>query len=333
MKNTMRAAVLHGIGDLRIERISVPECKPDEVLVRVRRCGICGSDIPRVFTKGTYRFPTVPGHEFAGEIAASPDGEDIGRRVAVFPLIPCMRCGECAKENYAMCENYDYYGSRRDGGFAEYIPVKRFNLVPVPDNVSFDEAAMCEPLAVALHAVRRAGIKRGDGVVIFGAGPIGLLAAQAAESLGASSVSFVEIDSSKAEFAEKLGFGVYDGSSSSADVVIEGTGAGNALAQALDVVKREGTVLCMGNPLGEMRLSQNEYWRILRKELTVRGTWNASYAERQNDWRDAVNMLSSGKIRAKELITHRVPIDGVADIMRKMRDHSIFYVKVMIAFD
>ncbi len=333
MKKMMKAAVLHGIGDLRIEEVPVPECEEDEVLVRIRRCGICGSDIPRIFTKGTYHFPTIPGHEFAGEVVASPSGEYVGQRVSVFPLLPCMQCEPCKQEEYALCEHYDYYGSRRDGGFAEYLAVKKFNLVPLPDNVTFDEAAMCEPCSVALHALRRAGVSKGDRVVIFGAGPIGLLAAQAAKTQGASSVALADVDPQKLNFARKLGMEVYEEGDSPADVVIEGTGASSALAGCLAAAKRGGTVLCMGNPMGEMRLSQNEYWHILRKELNVRGTWNSRYAHDQNDWHDAISALSSGSIRASELITAHVSLNELVDMLKKMRDHTEFYVKVMIDLD
>ncbi|MFC1715360.1 alcohol dehydrogenase catalytic domain-containing protein [Candidatus Poribacteria bacterium] len=115
------------------------------------------SDVPRVMKKGTYSFPLIPGHEFAGEVAQI--GEDIsthfkvGDRVAVFPLIPCKECAYCQIGEYAQCDNYDYLGSRRDGGFAEYVAAPVDNLVPIPDNVDFDCAAMAEPASVALHAV------------------------------------------------------------------------------------------------------------------------------------------------------------------------------------
>lgn len=330
---TMKAAVLHDIGDLRVEEVPVPVCGEDEVLVRVRRCGICGSDIPRIFTKGTYHFPTIPGHEFAGEVVASPTGEHVGERVCVFPLLPCGQCAPCRQEEYALCEHYDYYGSRRDGGLAEYIAVKTFNLVPLPDTVSFDEAALCEPCAVALHALRRAGVGQGDRVVILGAGPIGLLAAQAATMYGAASVALVDIDPQKLAFARSLGFEIYQEDQPPADVVIEGTGAAAALANGLAIVRRGGTVLCMGNPAGGMALGQNDYWHILRKELTLKGTWNSHYAHDQNDWRDAIDALAAGRIRAAALITQHVPLGDCVTMLERMRDRAEFYVKVMVDLD
>lgn len=117
----MRAYELHGINDLRIEDIEKPEIPSGWVLMQVKASGICSSDIPRIFTNGTYHFPTIPGHEFSGVVAACGEGvpeERIGKRVGIFPLIPCRTCPQCRQKKYEMCEHYDYLGSRRDGGFA-----------------------------------------------------------------------------------------------------------------------------------------------------------------------------------------------------------------------
>ena len=154
----MKAYVLEGINQLKYKEIKMPELHEGEVLVEVKAAGICGSDIPRIFETGTYHFPTIPGHEFSGQVVSAYDGEQnpwIGKRVGIFPLIPCMECFTCKKVEYEMCRNYNYLGSRCDGGFAEYVAVPEWNLIELPDKVSYEEAAMLEPAAVALHAVRR----------------------------------------------------------------------------------------------------------------------------------------------------------------------------------
>ena len=132
----MKALNLHAVGDLRYEDVPMPVRQAGEVLLKVHACGICGSDLPRVFTKGTYHFPTIPGHEFAGEIVEADDPSLVGRRAAVFPLLPCRKCEACQVGEYAQCSDYDYYGSRRDGAFAEYIAVKEWNLVFFDDSLS-----------------------------------------------------------------------------------------------------------------------------------------------------------------------------------------------------
>ncbi len=156
----MQALVLHKVGDARYETVPRPTAGPGEVLVRVGFCGVCGSDIPRTFVKGTYHFPTICGHEFAGTVESC--GAEVadyrpGDRVVVFPLLWCGRCTACERGNYVQCADYDYYGSRRDGAFAEYVAVPPRNLLRVPEGVSMEAASMTEPAAVALHALKRAG--------------------------------------------------------------------------------------------------------------------------------------------------------------------------------
>src|SRR5574344_1882626 len=159
----MKASVLYGIDDLRyVEDYSTPVLKDNEVMVKVKAAGICGSDVARVLKNGTYHFPTIIGHEFSGEICEVKDKKDdalIGKRVSVFPLKPCFKCESCKQGDYEMCEHYDYLGSRCDGGFAEYVAVPKWNLCFLPDIISFESAAMFEPSSVAMHALGRSKMK------------------------------------------------------------------------------------------------------------------------------------------------------------------------------
>lgn len=329
MHGKMAAVSLYGIGDLRLIETDIPECKEDEVLVKIKNCGICGSDIGRIFKKGTYHFPTVPGHEFSGEVAFDPGGKLKGKRVVVFPLLPCFTCEMCRKKLYAQCSNYNYYGSRCDGGFAEYIAVKKFNLTEIPANVSFEEGAMCEPVSVALHAVKKAGIKSGDTVLISGAGPIGLISAQWSRLLGAEKVMMFDIDPQKTEFCRENGFSEYkDGDKF--DAAIEGTGAGAALARIIDGISSGGRIVLMGNPSSDVLLPAENYQRILRKELSIKGTWNSSYSDVRNDWQESLAAISEGKLNLKPLITHRVSLSECTKMLEKMRGKKEFYCKVMI---
>jgi len=351
----MKACVLHGVGDLRCEEVADPTPGPGEVLVKVGACGVCGSDIPRVFSKGTYRFPTIPGHEFAGEVAAvGPDADEglVGRRVAVFPLIPCRACPACAIGAFAQCEDYNYLGSRSDGAFAEYVCAPAWNAVPVPEGVSLEEAAMTEPAAVAVHALRRGDLGAGDTVLVFGAGPIGLLLGMWARTGGADKVLLVDVDAARLEFARKLGFEAVCNAADSdvldwvramtkrpsadgrigcgADLVIEGSGSQAALEQCPQAARPFGRIVLMGNPAGTMALSQEAYWAVLRKELTVRGTWNSVFtADAHNEWRLALDAMASGRLAAGSLITHRVGLDGLWDALVMVRDGQEFSNKVM----
>lgn len=340
----MKACVLHNINDLRYEEVPTPTLKDGQVLIQIKASGICGSDIQRVFEKGTYHFPTIPGHEFAGEIvevAAGVDPALIGKKAAVFPLIPCRECFSCQIGEYAQCENYDYYGSRRDGGFSEYLAVNAFNLVILPDEVSFEEAAMCEPAAVAIHALSQAGVGLGDTVTIFGAGTIGLILAKIARVWGAGKVILVDIDDQKLDIAKKLGFENCINSLHSdvrtqisnltdnrgSDVTIEGTGVAAALSQCFKTAATFGRVVLMGNPIRDMNVDQKSYWEILRKQLTLKGTWNSSYNGIKNDWRCAVETMP--RLNLEELITHRFDLSQCNEAFNLLREHKEFAVKVM----
>lgn len=329
MKRKIKCANLYAVNDLRYEETDMPECKADEVLIRVKSCGICGSDLSRVFGKGTYHFPTIIGHEFSGTVDYDPKNELTGKKAVVFPLLPCFECKSCKEKNYATCESYDYYGSRRDGGMTEYIAVKRWNVLIMPDKLSCDEGAMCEPASVARHAVGKLEIKPGDSVFISGAGPIGLIAGQWAKNFGAKDVYYIDTDKRKLEFAEKIGFYEYKKGVSS-DCFLEGTGAADALARCLEAVKPRGRAVFMGNPPGDVNLKQSEYWHILRKELKISGTWNSSYNDVENDWKESLAAMAEGKINVKPLITHKYPLSECNKAFEMMRSRSEFYNKVIL---
>ncbi len=348
---TMEALVLHGIGDVRHEKISRPEPGPGEVLVQIGFCGVCGSDIPRVFTKGTYHFPTVCGHEFAGTVAALGPGVDDyapGDRVTVFPLLWCGQCEPCEKGQYVQCVDYDYLGSRSDGGFAEYVVAPRQNLVRVPEGVSLEEAAMTEPAAVALHALRRAGgCSVGDTVAVFGIGPIGLMVAQWARAMGASRVILCDILPDKLALARTLGFtdtvnsretdavGVIEAltGGAGAHLCIEAAGVPQTANQALKAVRRGGRMVLLGNPGADVTFSAGLLSQAMRREIAIFGTWNSEYsaAGGDDDWRTALDAMASKKLDLLPLITHRVSLRSGADALRMIRDGREFSSKVLIS--
>lgn len=327
----MKCLNLRGIGDLRYETIADPVCQSDEILVKVGYCGICGSDIPRVYKKGTYHFPTVIGHEFSGVVHEDPQGELTGRKVAVFPLLPCFSCPSCQRKNYASCEHYDYYGSRRNGGMAEYIAVKRWNILPLPENVTLEQGALCEPAAVARHASGKLGDLHGKSVLISGAGPIGLIAGQWCKTRGASAVYYFDIDPRKIDFAKAQGFFAYQGEP--IDAAIEGTGVPSAFVKCLNALTPGGSIVLMGNPVGAMALSQEEYWYILRKELILRGTWNSSYNDVQNDWKDSIRAISDGALDLTGVITHVFAPEEYRHAFEMLRDKTEFANKVLIRWN
>ncbi len=329
MNKTNMCANLHAVGDLRYEEMAYPKCESDEVTVKIKSCGICGSDISRVYTKGTYHFPTVIGHEFSGRVEFDPEDKLTGEKVVIFPLLPCFKCESCKNENYATCESYDYYGSRRDGGMSEYLAVKKWNLLKMPEGLSFEEGAMCEPVSVARHATLKLDIKKGESLLISGAGPIGIIAGQWAKMFGVEKVYYFDIDQRKIEFAKSLGFYEYK-EDVQTDCVIEGTGHEGAVKKCLEAIKPYGRMVLMGNPSGNVTLSQGTYWHILRKELKVLGTWNSSFNDAQNDWKESLKAMSDGSIDVKPLITHKFPLKDCNRAFEMMKNREEFYNKVIL---
>ena len=342
----MKACVLHAIGDLRYEEVPTPKPKEGEVLLNVRASGICGSDIGRVFTKGTYHFPTIPGHEFAGEIVEVGPGVSkklISRSAAVFPLLPCKKCDMCEVGNYASCRDYNYFGSRCDGGFAEFIAVPVWNFVFGHNRLGYEQMAMAEPAAVSLHALSTAGVNLGDTVAVFGAGPIGLMLAAFAKAQGALKVILLDIDENKIAFAKRMKHQYIINSGEEGyvekimkitngrgvDLAVEGAGAGAALAGCLQCVKPMGKVVLMGNPIGDMQMKQKDYWEILRKQLTITGTWNSSYTQQKNDWQDALDAMAAGMLDVTPFITHRFTFKECNKAFDMMKDRQEFFNKVM----
>ena len=332
----MKAYNLCAVNNLQYQEVKYPDCPEGWSIVKVKAAGICSSDIPRIFTKGTYHFPTIPGHEFSGRVEAVSDVENqrlVGKKVAVFPLIPCRKCAQCKTGHYEMCENYDYIGSRRDGAFADYVAVPVWNLVELDECVDFEEAAMMEPLAVALHAIKQSGLKEGDSFAVVGTGMIAFAAAQWAKRKGASSVTIFGRSETKRELAEKIGdveYRIAGANAEGFDVVLEAVGAPVSIEQSIKYTKAGGTLVLMGNPSGNIEMKQDVYWRILRKQLKLIGTWNSSYESNKDcDWAEVKAALENKQIQAKTLISHTYTADRLEDGLELMRSHKEPYCKVM----
>lgn len=345
----MKAWVLHNIGDFRCEEVERPRICDNEVLVAVKAVGICGSDIPRVYRDGAHRMPLIIGHEFSGQVVEAGEKVDrawIGKRVGVFPLIPCRECTPCRHSQYEMCRNYSYLGSRCDGGFAEYVAVPEWNLIELPDSVSFEEAAMLEPMSVAVHAMRRVMPSKEDTVVVCGLGTIGTLLVMFLLDAGVKNL-FV-IGNKEFQRQTMLQMGIADEcycdsrtsdirkwiseqtNGAGADVFFECVGRNETVVQAIDSTAPAGKICMVGNPYSNMELDKNTYWKILRNQLTVTGTWNSSFLHSmEDDWHYVLNRLEQGKISPSKLISHRFLLEEIEKGFHIMRDKSEDYIKIM----
>jgi len=347
MVGSVKALVLHAVGDLRYEEVATPEVPEGWARVRVHACGVCGSDLPRCFVKGTYRFPTIPGHEFAGTVeAVNGDGPAPGTSVAVFPLIWCDRCEACQKGAYAQCEDYDYLGSRRDGAWAEFVIAPNRNLIPLPAGVHLDDACLTEPAAVALHALRRAGgVRLGEIVAIFGAGPIGLMAADWARLMGAGDVVLFDVAADKLALAADRGFPhAFDSrecdpravleelSPGGAPLTLEAAGVPATTVAAIRATRRAGRCVLMGNPEAGVSLPSDLLSQAMRREISLLGTWNSTYspAGTDDDWHPCLNAMAARRFTPATLVSHRIPLAQAAEFLLAMSRREVTTARVLL---
>ena len=300
----------------------------EQCVFSIKACGICGSDIPRAFAHTSYYYPIVLGHEFSGEIKNSENEALNGKRACVFPILPCHSCPACQAEQWAMCQNYSYYGSRRDGGMQSELLINENNLIFIPDNVSFEEAAMVEPCAVCLHAMKKARIKEGDSVLIFGAGTIGLLCAMWAKGLGADRISVIDPSSERIALARSLGFEEFDGGE--ADISIEASGAPEAFNQSIKYTHSGGRIVILGHSDRDVTVEKKYFQSILRKQLTIIGSWNSDRNSYADDWKGSIDAISRGIISPKLLITHRIALENAPLAFDIIGQRKEFYEKIMV---
>ncbi len=343
----MKAHVLYGVDDLRFEEASMPVPKEDEALVRVMAAGICGSDIPRIYKTGAHRHPLIPGHEFSGvveQVGSEKYNRWQKKRVGVFPLIPCHTCESCKKKQYETCKHYGYLGSRQDGGFAEYVAVPIANLIELPEAVTYEEAAMLEPTAVAVHAMRRVSVTRTDCVVVCGLGTIGQLMTMTLQAKGVAELLLVGNKDSQRRFAETINgatffdireSGGYDRlirecGERGVDVFFECVGKNETVNLGIECVAPSGRIMLVGNPVSDMLLEKDVYWQLLRKQLFVTGTWNSSFTgDDDDDWHEVLNLLGMRALQPKEIISHRFPLEDLEKGLRIMRDKTEDFGKIM----
>ena len=336
----MKVLNLYGIGDLRLDERDIPEISKDEALLAVKACGICSSDDDRIYKTGTYHFPTVPGHEFAGQIVKVGSSENealVGKKASVFPMLPCFSCESCMKKEYATCSNYKYFGSRNDGGFSEYLAVPVWNLNVLDDIVSYEVGALSEPTAVANNAAHMAELKKGYKVAVIGTGTIGVLIGALCKNLGADvtivgrrevsllsakgfNLETVLVDNA-ADLFEKNGL----------DAVFDAVGSNESMSLAIEIAKPNGTIVAVGNPKGDFFLEKNIYWKILRKQLTIKGSWNSCFKGARDDWQEAASLMAEGVIPFERLITEKYSLEDYRKAMERFRDRSKPKSRIMFA--
>lgn len=343
---TMKAQVFYEPNDMRLEEVPIPEIAPDEVLVRVKACSICGSDIAYYFGASSLETPTgkgplILGHEYTGEVVEVgqiPKAMGLfkpGDRVVLDPVQYCNACDVCYRGQTNLCENKAVLGVSTNGGFAEWSKSKYTGVHPLPDNVSYKHGALTEPLACATYGIKNLAIELGNFCVVIGAGAIGCMMVQLAKRRGAGTVALLEISDYRLELGGGLGADILINPAEKAskhyvedvkakiadltggkmaDRVIVPTGAVQAMELALAISGRRSTIVYFGLPSDEavVRVPALEqiFW-----DKTIRFSWLAP-----GTWQTALGALASGLVNVEPLVTHTFKLEELADALTKVRD-------------
>ena len=343
----MKAALRRGPGRMECVELPTPEPDAGEVLIRVLRVGICGSDLNRVTSAEDRWDRVVLGHELSGEVAALGTGAGglaPGDRVTAAPLVPNPASPWSQRGLHSLGDDYGFVGSRANGAMAEYVVVPRANVLPLPPGLSLDLGALLEPLTVCLHPLLRLGNLLGASAVVTGAGAIGLLALQVLKAMGAATVLVSDVVDARLAAAQALGAdAVVNPSRSSlreaaaaladggADVVFESSGSNPAKADAIACAKGGGTVLLVGTTPRDVTFEAEIFERITRKELRLVGSWMSYSAPFPGpEWTTGLWLLASERVRAGGLITHRYPLERVGEAFAMILGGRETPIKVML---
>jgi len=335
----MKAARIVEPFKTEVVELSQPAIGPDDVLIQVKAAGICGTDIH--ILKGEYalaRFPMVPGHEFSGEVVAVGDNVTRfkpGDRVTADPNIPCNRCENCQRNEPNQCENLAAIGVTRDGAFAEYVSAPEAVTFPIGD-MSFSDAALIEPLACVAWGLKRVQIQAGDRVLIFGAGPMGALLAQAVSAAGASQVDIIDVVPWRISVMEELGVTHAlspDDLSKNAkafapqgyDVVVDATGVPAVIQQAVAYARPRGKIWIFGVAPDHATVQISPY-EVFRKDLSIIGSFAVN-----RTFHESIMMIRSGKINLQPLVSHQLPLDDFQEGLRLAQEDP-HRMKVQFAF-
>lgn len=333
----MKAALLHGPRDLRVEVASTPAAAADEVVVRVHVAGLCGTDHRIWSGDRAVAYPRVMGHEFVGSVVAVGAGVTrvrVGDRVAVEPNYSCGTCPLCREGNRNLCLSRTAVGIDVDGGFAEAVRVPARCCWPAPAGVPDEDLMLTEPLAVVVRAVARASVRAGEAVAVVGVGTLGLLALQVLRARGAR-VLCIGRSGRRFSLARDLGaeavHGAGDGAVERAgqafsgregvDAVIETAGTPEAVNIALEVVRPGGRIVLTGLPHAPTPV---RFFAVVRREVTLIGSMIY-----QDEFADAMRLVASGDVRTTPLITHRFALDEIGRAFAVHEDPSAIKVAVV----
>ena len=336
----MQAIILNGPNDFSLQEVENPIPGDDDVEIRVRMAGICGTDVHLLRGRNPFAsYPIVPGHEYMGEVLTAPKDSTVkkGERVTVYPATGCGTCEACKAGRLPHCSGFTVIGVRLPGGcFAERVVADYRRVFSLPEDIDDEVGAMVEPVAVAVHANRRADIRGGERVVVIGGGTIGLLIAQVATAYGASTVILSEPIAQRRALASEVGLELLcdpqredlvsftKRHTGMADVVFDVVGSEKTLIDAEDMLRPDGCLVLIALPHTEVK--GVPYREIFAKELRVIG----SRTYFMEDFPEAIKLLHTEKVRASPLVSKVLPLHRFAEGVDLLEREPEKYVKILI---
>ena len=314
METTMLQQVMTAPREIRFDRVPVPQPGPGQVLVKIKRIGICGSDIHVYHGKHPYtKYPVTQGHEVSGRIAAVGEGVTgfrVGQKVTIEPQVFCGKCHPCTHGKYNLCESLKVMGFQTTGTASEYFAVYQSKVDLLPESMDFDEGAMLEPLAVTVHAAKRAGDVKGLNVCVLGCGPIGILLIQSLKAFGAAKVLATDVSDYRLELAKQCGADVTVNTKNAefgramldafgpdkADIIYDCAGNDITMDQAIQNARKGSTIILVAVYAG---LAHCDLAKLNDSELDL----NTTMMYRHEDYVDAIRLVNEGKIQLKPLMS------------------------------
>lgn len=344
MKPTMIQQEMTGPHAIRFNEVPVPEVKPGQVLIRIKRIGVCGSDIHVFHGQHPYViYPVIQGHEVSGQIAGLGEGVTglhIGQKVTVEPQVYCGHCYPCTHGKYNLCENLKVMGFQTTGTASDYFVADAAKVTPLPDQMTFDEGAMIEPLAVTVHAAKRAGDVQGKKIAVLGAGPIGILLCQTLKAFGAAEVMVTDVSDYRLQLAKECGadyvfntrtadFGkvlVESFGEDKADIIYDCAGNDITMGQAIQNARKGSIIVLVAVYAG---MAKVDLAKLNDSEVDL----YTSMMYRHDDYVDAIRIITEGKVTLKPLVSKHFPFEEYQAAYEFIDNNRETTMKVLIDID
>lgn len=328
----MLALSLNKNRKLKLIKKKLPKLKKKTYRVKILYSSICSSDIPRAFNKGSYNYPLIMGHEMCGKIvdrglnAKKYNTEDL---ISIYPLIPkCKKCSQCKIGNYNLCNKYSYYGSREDGGFAEYLDVREWNIFKLSDKINIKLASIIEPTAVAYNIYDKIkNNSKQESILIIGCGFLGQILSRILYQNNFKNITCIDRNKYKVDFLKKFSKKIYNGdlkilNNKNFDCIVDFIGTNSSFQFSLTNLNPKGKFVLPANIYKNFLIKKKTINFIARKEIKIEGVWNSTYKYKKSNWNFAEKFLIKNEKEIFNLITHEIRLSDSVNFFKYLNNYK-----------